>query len=65
MSPRLRGYVDTQMLWQAFGKIPCATLGIGPTENAHAPNERVSLDGVENGLRYYKEILGWMKSRRR
>jgi len=41
------GYIDTQMLWETFGQVPCATIGAGNLALAHTPNEYVELSSLE------------------
>lgn len=38
------GYIDVQLLWQTFNKIPCFTLGAGLIENAHQADEFVEVN---------------------
>lgn len=38
------GYIDVQMLWQAFAKIPCLTIGAGNSSMAHKPDEYVEVN---------------------
>lgn len=40
LAPSL-GYIDTQMLWETFGEVPCLTVGAGNLALAHMPNEYV------------------------
>lgn len=42
-----RGYVDTQMLWQCWGGVPCCAIGASSLSCAHAVNEYVELDNLE------------------
>lgn len=37
------GYIDTQMLWEAFSKVPCFTFGAGENRLAHRPNEYIKI----------------------
>jgi len=37
------GYIDVQLLWQAFNKIPCFTIGAGSINQAHKPDEFVDI----------------------
>lgn len=41
------GYIDTQMLWKAFNKVPCFTFGAGENRLAHRPNEYVKIAKLE------------------
>lgn len=38
------GYIDIQLLWQAFNKIPCFSLGAGLIENAHQADEFIEIN---------------------
>lgn len=40
------GYIDVQMLWEAWGGIPCCTIGAGNLELAHKPNEYVEVEAL-------------------
>jgi len=37
------GYINTQMLWQAFDKVLCFTFGAGEGRLAHKPNEYIEI----------------------
>lgn len=51
------GYIDLQMLWSAFGQIPCCTIGAGNLELAHTPNEYVDLENLEITQQLVVDIL--------
>lgn len=51
------GYIDTQMIWEMFNNVNCATLGAGPGGNQHAPDEWISINGLTKTKAIYKEIL--------
>lgn len=38
------GYIDVQLLWQAFNKVPCFTIGAGLIENAHNADEFIEIN---------------------
>lgn len=38
------GYLDIQLLWQAFNQVPCFTLGAGSFLQAHKPDEYVEVN---------------------
>jgi len=40
------GYIDIQMLWQAFNQIPCFSIGAGDSYQAHKPDEFVEIDKI-------------------
>lgn len=42
-----QGYIDVQMLWEAFDRVPCCTIGAGNPELAHKPNEYIELADIE------------------
>lgn len=41
--PSQVGYIDIQMLWQAFNRIPCFSIGAGTTSVAHKSDEYVKI----------------------
>lgn len=41
------GYIDVQMLWQTFGKIPCFTIGAG-NDMAHKADEYVQIKNIKS-----------------
>lgn len=47
------GYIDLQMIWEAFGRVPCSTIGAGNLTLAHTPNEYVEVNNLEK----IKEII--------
>lgn len=51
------GYIDTQMLWEAFDRVPCCTIGAGNLELAHRPNEYVELVELERTQKLVKKLL--------
>ena len=42
--PDETGYIDVQMIWQAFDGVPCFTIGAGKVDMAHKPDEYVEID---------------------
>lgn len=50
------GYIDVQMLWQNFGRVPCFTIGAG-NAMAHKPDEYVEIDKVEKLAKIGKKII--------
>ena len=40
------GYIDIQLLWQAFNQVPCFTIGAGSITEAHKPDEFVSIKNL-------------------
>lgn len=51
------GYIDTQMLWETFDKVPCCTIGAGNLGLAHKPNEFVETKSLENTCQNLKIII--------
>ena len=51
------GYIDTQMLWEAFNQVPCATIGAGNLALAHTPNEYVEINNLEKTRGVICQIL--------
>jgi len=55
------GFIDVQMLWEVFGKIPCFTFGAGNSSCAHGANEYIEinkLDSLERICRLFIEKIG-------
>jgi acetylornithine deacetylase/succinyl-diaminopimelate desuccinylase-like protein len=50
------GYIDTQLLWNAFEETPCFTFGAGEGRLAHKPNEYA----VVTSLNKCQEIISGM-----
>ncbi|OGE31686.1 hypothetical protein A2631_00885 [Candidatus Daviesbacteria bacterium RIFCSPHIGHO2_01_FULL_44_29] len=48
------GYIDIQMLWSCFDKVPCLMLGAGENVMAHKPNEYIEI----SKLNTLKEAFG-------
>lgn len=38
------GFIDVQMLWEVFGKVPCFTFGAGNSSCAHSSNEYIEIN---------------------
>lgn len=51
------GYIDIQMLWKTFGKIPTFSLGAGETGMSHKPDEFVRISNVLKAQKFFKSIL--------
>lgn len=51
------GYIDTQMLWRAFDKVSCCTIGAGNLELAHTANEYVEVRDLEKTLQNVSSLL--------
>lgn len=52
------GYIDTQMLWETFGRVPCATIGAGNLALAHKPNEYVEIEDLDQTRLNILQIFG-------
>lgn len=52
------GYIDTQMLWETFGKVPCCTIGAGNLAMAHKPNEYLKISNLQKTEKTICQILG-------
>lgn len=51
------GYIDLQMLWEAFDQVPCCTIGAGNLALAHKPNEYVELAELERTQKLMEKII--------
>jgi acetylornithine deacetylase/succinyl-diaminopimelate desuccinylase-like protein len=51
------GYIDTQMLWNSFGQVPCCTIGAGNLALAHKPNEYVEIANLESTKLLVEKII--------
>ena len=51
------GYIDVQMLWESFGKVPCCTIGAGNLALAHKPNEYVELAELDRTQKLVEQII--------
>jgi succinyl-diaminopimelate desuccinylase len=56
-SAKKSGYIDIQMLWQAFGKVPTFSLGAGENGQAHAADEYVKISKVLRAQMFFESIL--------
>lgn len=54
---RSYGYIDTQMLWKAFKKVPCITYGPGIQKLAHKPNEYLLLPDLKKAEKIYVQLI--------
>lgn len=55
------GYIDTQLLWQAFNKVPCVTIGAGAIGTAHKANEYVPLADLKQLSDIFRALLKKME----
>lgn len=51
------GYIDTQMLYKAFDKVLCVTIGAGNLDLAHKPNEYVELVELDRTQKLVEKII--------
>jgi acetylornithine deacetylase/succinyl-diaminopimelate desuccinylase-like protein len=55
--PEKRGYIDLQMLWEAFGKPVCFTFGAGEPNVCHKANEYIKIDKLEKGKKFWIDLI--------
>jgi len=51
------GYIDIQMLWEAFGKVPTFSFGAGEIGMAHKADEYVKISNIDKTEKFMKQIL--------
>lgn len=51
------GFIDTQMLWQVFNKVPSITFGAGNLEMAHKENEYVFIPNLLKAEGKYSALI--------
>lgn len=56
-SAKKSGYIDIQMLWKTFGKVPTFSLGCGESEMAHKANEYVKISNILKAQRFFERLL--------
>lgn len=56
-SAKKSGYIDIQMLWKTFGKVPTFSLGAGEKGMSHKTNEFVRISNILRVQKFYKSIL--------
>ncbi|QQG41449.1 MAG: M20/M25/M40 family metallo-hydrolase [Candidatus Woesebacteria bacterium] len=56
-SAKTSGYIDIQMLWQAFGRVPTFSLSAGEPGQSHKANEYVKISNVLKAQKFYEKIL--------
>ncbi|HKB88600.1 MAG TPA: M20/M25/M40 family metallo-hydrolase [Patescibacteria group bacterium] len=57
VSAKKFGYIDIQMLWQTFNKVPTFSLGAGEPGQAHSADEYVKISKVLKAQKFYQAIL--------
>jgi succinyl-diaminopimelate desuccinylase len=56
-NPKESGYIDIQMLWETFGKVPTFSYGAGEPGMSHKPDEFVRISNVMKAQKFYEDIL--------
>lgn len=56
-SAKKSGYIDVQMLWKTFGKVPTFSLGAGEKGMSHKANEFVKIPDILKAQKFYQSIL--------
>ncbi len=51
------GYIDVQMLWQNFGRVPCFTVGAGQASQAHKADEFVEITKLKKLARIINKLI--------
>lgn len=51
------GYIDIQMLWKTFGKVPTFSLGAGENGMSHRAGEFVRISNILKAQKLYESIL--------
>lgn len=57
LNAKNRGYIDIQMLWEAFGKVPCFSYGVGSKNTAHKENEYVEIKNIKKAEKFYRNLI--------
>ena len=60
-SSKKSGYIDIQMLWQAFGKIPIFSLGPGEPGMSHKADEYIKISKVARAQKFYETMLNFKR----
>lgn len=56
-SSKKSGYIDIQMLWQTFNKVPTFSFGIGEKGMSHKTDEYVKIEGVTKAQKFFEKLL--------
>lgn len=56
LDPTTYGFIDLQLLWNAFGKVPCFTFGAG-IDMGHRPNEYTYIQNILETEKVYQNII--------
>ncbi len=51
------GYIDIQLLWKTFKKVPCFTIGAGCITEAHKPDEFISIKKLQKLQKIINQLL--------
>jgi acetylornithine deacetylase/succinyl-diaminopimelate desuccinylase-like protein len=52
-----RGYIDIQMLWETFGKVPTFSFGTGEPGTAHQADEYVQVSSLKKAEKFFIDLL--------
>jgi succinyl-diaminopimelate desuccinylase len=54
---KMGGYIDIQMLWEAFEKVPTFSFGAGEAEMSHKTDEYVKISSIVKAEKFLERIL--------
>jgi len=60
-SAKKSGYIDIQMLWETFGKVPTFSLGAGESEMSHKADEYVRISKITRAQKFYETVLNFRR----
>jgi len=55
--PNDTGFIDVQMFWETFNKVPCLTFGAGEGKLAHKPNEFVKIKNLLKTGQVFQKVI--------
>ena len=55
--PNDTGFIDVQMFWKTFNKVPCLTFGAGKGKLAHKPNEFAKIKNLLKTEQVFQKII--------
>jgi len=56
-SAKKSGYIDIQMLWQTFGKVPTFSFGVGEKGMSHKTDEYVKIENIAKAQKFFEKLL--------
>jgi len=56
-SAKKSGYIDIQMLWQTFGKVPTFSFGVGEKGMSHKADEYVKIENIAKAQKFFEKLL--------